>query len=76
MRVVHVVTAFAAGHSITLALAAFGLISVPTRIVESLIAVSIAVSGVQAIRTLVRGGEAWVAGSFGLMHGLAFAALL
>ena len=75
-RVVHVVTAFAVGHSITLALAAFGLVSVPTRVVESAIAASILVSGLHAIRPLVPGGEAWIAAGFGLMHGLAFAALL
>ncbi|OHV28733.1 hypothetical protein BCD49_37540 [Pseudofrankia sp. EUN1h] len=75
-RVVHVVTAFAVGHSITLALAALGYISAPTRVVESLIALSILVSGVHAIRPLVPGGEAWIAAGFGLMHGLAFAALL
>jgi hypothetical protein len=34
-RVVHVVTAFAVGHSITVALAALGYISVPTRVVGS-----------------------------------------
>ncbi|WP_433782611.1 HupE/UreJ family protein [Actinomycetospora sp. CA-101289] len=75
-RTVHVVTAFAVGHSITLALAALGYISVPTAVVESLIAVSILVSGVHAIRPIVRGGEVWIAAGFGLMHGLAFAALL
>ncbi|WP_250009869.1 HupE/UreJ family protein [Actinoplanes sp. M2I2] len=75
-RVVHVVTAFAIGHSITLALGALGYISVPTRVVESLIALSILVSGVHAIKPLVPGGEAWIAAGFGLMHGLAFAALL
>ncbi|GAA2686981.1 hypothetical protein Apa02nite_037180 [Actinoplanes palleronii] len=76
VRVVHVVTAFAIGHSITLALGALGLVSVPTRVVESLIAVSILVSAVHAIRPLVPGGEAWIAAGFGLMHGLAFAALI
>ena len=76
VRVVHVVTAFAVGHSITLALAALGYLSVPTRLVESLIALSILVSGVHAIRPIVRGGEVWIATGFGLMHGLAFAALL
>jgi HupE / UreJ protein len=76
VRVVHVVTAFALGHSVTLALGALGWISVPTRLVESLIALSILVSGVHAIRPVVRGGEAMIAGGFGLMHGLAFAALL
>jgi hypothetical protein len=76
VRVVHVVTAFAIGHSITLALGALGYVSAPARVVESLIAVSILVSGVHAIRPLVPGGEAWIAAGFGLMHGLAFAALL
>ncbi|MGW1622200.1 HupE/UreJ family protein [Streptomyces sp. NPDC002172] len=76
VRVVHVVTAFAVGHSITLALAALGYVSAPTRVVESLIALSILVSGIHAVRPLVPGGEAWIAAGFGLMHGLAFAALL
>jgi hypothetical protein len=71
-----VVTAFALGHSLTLALAVLGYISVPTPVVESLIAVSILVSGVHAVRPLIRGGEVWIAAGFGLMHGLAFAALL
>jgi hypothetical protein len=75
-RIVHVVTAFALGHSITLALAALGYVSVPTRVVESLIAASILVSGLHAIRPLIPGGEAWIAAGFGLMHGLSFAALL
>jgi len=75
-RVVHVVTAFAIGHSITLALATLGYVSVPTRLVESLIALSILVSGVHAIRPLAAGAEAWIAVAFGLMHGLAFAALI
>lgn len=75
-RVVHVVTAFAIGHSITLALAAFGYINVPTRVVESLIALSILISGLHAIRPIARSGELWIAAGFGLMHGLAFAALL
>jgi HupE/UreJ protein len=76
VRVVHVVTAFAVGHSITLALAALGYLTVPTRLVESMIALSILVSGVHAVRPVVRRGEVWIATGFGLMHGLAFAALL
>lgn len=75
-RTLHVVTAFAFGHSLTLALAALGYVTVPTRIVEGLIALSILVSGVHALRPIVRGGEVWIAAGFGLMHGLAFAALL
>ena len=73
---VHVVTAFAIGHSITLALAGFGLIHPPSQIVESLIALSVLVSAIHAIRPLIRGGEAIIAFSFGLAHGLAFANLL
>jgi HupE / UreJ protein len=76
LRIVHVVTAFAVGHSITLALAALGFVSLPTRLVESMIAVSILVSAVHAIRPVVRGGEVLIAAGFGLVHGLAFAALL
>jgi hypothetical protein len=76
IRVVHVVTAFAVGHSITLALATFGLIHLPSRLVESLIALSILVSAAHALRPLVPGGEAMIAAGFGLAHGLAFATLL
>lgn len=75
-RVVHVVTAFAIGHSITLALAALGYLHVNSRVVESLIAVSILASAVHAIKPLVPGGEAAIAAGFGLVHGLAFAALI
>jgi hypothetical protein len=76
IRVVHVVTAFAIGHSITLALATLGLIHVPARLVESLIALSILVSALHALRPLVPRGEPIIAAGFGLVHGLAFATLL
>lgn len=76
VRVVHVVSAFAVGHSLTLALAATGLIDVPSRPVETLIAFSIAVSAAHAIRPLVARGEVLIASGFGLVHGLAFASLI
>ncbi|WP_149830640.1 HupE/UreJ family protein, partial [Streptomyces tailanensis] len=76
VRVVHVVTAFAIGHSLTLALAATGVIDLPTRPVETLIALSIAVSAVHAVRPLVSHGEVLIAAGFGLVHGLAFASLI
>ena len=69
-------SAFAIGHSITLALATFGLVHVPGRLVESLIAVSILVSAIHALRPLIPRGEAFIAAGFGLVHGLAFATLL
>jgi len=75
-RVVHVVTAFAVGHSLTLVLGAVGLVHIDSRVVESLIAVSILASAVHAVRPLVPGGETAIAVGFGLVHGLAFAALI
>jgi hypothetical protein len=75
-RILKVVTAFTIGHSITLAVAALGLVRVPTRAVEVLIAVSILVSAIHALRPIFPGKEAAIAASFGLVHGLAFAATL
>ncbi|MFJ1971087.1 HupE/UreJ family protein [Streptomyces sp. NPDC087903] len=76
LRVVHVVSAFALGHSLTLALASAGVIHLPSRPVETLIALSIAVSAAHAIRPLVARGEVLIACGFGLVHGLAFASLV
>lgn len=76
LRILKVVTAFTIGHSITLACAAFGLICVPSRPIEVLIAVSILVSAIHALRPIFPGKEAGIAAFFGLIHGLAFAATL
>jgi hypothetical protein len=75
-RILKVVTAFTVGHSLTLALAALGVVRVPSRPIEILIAVSIFVSAVHALRPLFPGREAGIAAFFGLIHGLAFAATL
>jgi hypothetical protein len=76
LRILKVVTAFTVGHSITLALAALGLVRVPSRPIEVLIAVSILVSAIHALRPLFPGREAAIAAFFGLIHGLAFATTL
>jgi hypothetical protein len=76
LRIVKVVTAFTVGHSITLALAALGVVRVPSRPLEVLIALSILLSAVHALRPLFPGREARIAAFFGLIHGLAFAATL
>ena len=73
LQILRVVTAFTAGHSITLALAAWGLVRVPSRPIEVLIAVSILVSAIHAVRPLFPGKEAGIAAFFGLIHALAFA---
>jgi len=71
-----VVTAFTIGHSLTLiAAAAFGA-QLPQRPVEVLIALSIAIAALHALRPLFPRREAWVAGLFGLVHGLAFASVI
>lgn len=71
--IVRVVTGFTLGHSLTLALAASGVISPPTALIEILIAVSILISSLHAWRPLFAGYELTIALSFGLIHGLAFA---
>ena len=57
----------------TLALVSLGLISFPTKPVEILVAVSIIVAAIHAIRPLMPRGELLIAGVFGLVHGTAFA---
>ncbi|MBV9269233.1 MAG: HupE/UreJ family protein [Acidobacteriaceae bacterium] len=76
VRILSVVTAFTVGHSITLALAALGLIRVPSRPIEVLIALSIFVSAAHGLRPLFPGRESAIAAFFGLIHGLAFATTL
>lgn len=75
-RLVGVVSAFTVGHSITLLGGAFLGWQLRTQPVEVLIAVSILVSSLHAWRPLFAGREPWVAGGFGLVHGLAFATLI
>ncbi|WP_353808639.1 HupE/UreJ family protein [Agromyces sp. SYSU T00194] len=74
-RIAAITLAFTIGHSITLALGALGL-AVAQQPVEVLIAASILVAAVHAIRPLFPGREVVVAGSFGLVHGMAFSATL
>jgi len=52
------------------------MVAVPSRPIEVLIAVSILVSAVHALRPLFPGREALIAAFFGLVHGLAFAATI
>lgn len=74
--VIALVTAFTLGHSATLILAAAMDLRLPAQPVEIVIALSILVSAIHASRPLFPGREAWVAGLFGLIHGLAFATLI
>jgi hydrogenase/urease accessory protein HupE len=69
---IFVCTAFTVAHSVTLALAWFGIIDLPSRIVETAIAISIAYVAIENIVSQ-RFGYRWLlAGGFGLVHGLGF----
>ena len=76
VQILRIVTAFTVGHSVTLALSVFGLAQVPGKPVEVLIAVSILISAIHALRPLFPDREALIAASFGMVHGLAFASAL
>ncbi len=76
VSLVKITAAFTLGHSLTLAAGAVGWLRLPSRPVEVFIAVSILISAIHALRPLFAGREAWVAAGFGLVHGLAFAAIL
>ena len=77
MALVRIVTAFTIGHSITLSLAALNIFTPPPSIIEPAIALSIVFVGAD---NLVRGDgrdlRAWVALTFGLVHGFGFANVL
>ena len=74
--VLKVVTAFTLAHSITLSLAALGVIELPSRWVESVIAASIIVAALNNIWPRVIGRLWMVAFGFGLIHGFGFATVL
>ena len=58
-----VVTAFTLAHSITLSLAALGVISLPSRLVESLIAASVVAAALNNLRGRVTAGSGAVGGN-------------
>ena len=76
LRLLKIVTSFTIGHSVTLLTGALGWIKIPSQPVEILIAISILVSAIHAVRPLFPGKESYVAAGFGLVHGLAFASVL
>ncbi len=75
-EVLWVVTAFTLAHSITLSLAALGLVMLPSRLVESAIAASVVLAAANNLKPLVEGRRWVVAFLFGLIHGFGFATVL
>jgi hypothetical protein len=79
-RLFWTITAFTVGHSITLSLVTLGFFNYPVALVEFAIALSIFVLAVELTR--VEKHDAlwrnpwWLAGAFGLLHGMGFAGAL
>ena len=79
-RLLWTITAFTVGHSITLSLVTLGFFEYPVALVEFTIALSIFVLAVELTRTsrhdLLWRNPWWLAGGFGLLHGMGFAGAL
>jgi hypothetical protein len=76
LDVVKVVTAFTIAHSVTLSVAALGVVTLPARWVESAIAASIVVAAVNNLYPVIHRKRWAVAFCFGLVHGFGFAIVL
>ena len=74
--VLRIVTAFTVAHSITLSLATLGLVSLPSRLVESSIAASVVLAALNNLWPVFHGRRWMVAFAFGLIHGFGFASVL
>ena len=71
------VSTFTIAHSITLALTLYGVVSLPAKVVEPMIALSIAYVAIENV--LVSDVKPWrlaLVFSFGLLHGMGFAGVL
>jgi len=71
-----IVTVFTIAHSATLLLAALDLVQVPSRLVESIIALSIILVAINNIVGKVKDGSLWIILGLGLFHGLGFASVM
>ena len=74
--VLKVVTAFTLAHSLTLSLAVLGLVHLPSRWVESAIAVTVLLGALNNLRPVIVSRRWVVAFCFGLIHGFGFASVL
>ncbi len=75
-RVLKIVSMFTVADSITLALGGLGVVELSPRLVETIIAVSIAAAAIHNIHPIFVNREWMLAFGFGLFHGFGFAGLL
>ncbi len=76
LKIVTIVTFFTLAHTVTLSLAALDVIRLESRLVESIIAASIAVAAWANLAPGLNVREAVIAFVFGLFHGFGFASVL
>jgi len=76
VNVVKIVTAFTVAHSVTLSLASLGLVHLNVRLVEVVIAGSIAIAAADILFSLFHRRIWLIVFGFGLFHGFGFAAAL
>ncbi len=74
--IIKVITFFTIAHTITLSLAALEIINLPSRLVESVIALSIGLAAFHNIIPIFKGRDWIIAFGFGLFHGFGFASVL
>ncbi len=75
-NILKVVTLFTLAHSVTLSLAALGVVSLSERFVESVIALSIALAALHVLYPVFKAEDWVIAFGFGLFHGFGFANVL
>ena len=76
VEVLKVITAFTISHTCTLTLAVLGIVDLPSRLVESGIALSVILAALNNVYPLIHRRLWLVAFSFGFIHGLGFASAL
>lgn len=75
-QVLKIVTVFTLAHSVTLWLAVMEYVALPSRLVESVIALSIVLTALNNLRPVLPISGAGFAFGFGLVHGFGFANVL
>ncbi len=75
-NVFKIVTAFTLAHSITLGLATYELVRLPSRLTESVIAASVVLAALHNFRPILNDRSWMAAFGFGLIHGFGFANVL